>query len=97
MMDRRSRGEGNGGDVNSRREDGRKRKESSSGSDLGDIDIKDDDDEEDEEKIIEQRRKQREELMKVSVICFSLDISITKFINYRRPTETGRAKEEVQR
>ncbi|XP_055688282.1 serine/threonine-protein kinase PRP4 homolog [Lutzomyia longipalpis] len=40
----------------------RNRKESSSESEMGDIDIKDDD--EDEEKIIEQRRKRREELLK---------------------------------
>lgn len=42
--------------------EGQKHKESSSGSELGDIDI---DDEDDEEKIIEMRRKKREELMKV--------------------------------
>lgn len=40
----------------------KQQKESSSDSELGDIDI---DDEEDEEKIIEKRRKQREELLKV--------------------------------
>lgn len=39
----------------------KQQKESSSDSELGDIDI---DDEEDEEKIIEKRRKQREELLK---------------------------------
>lgn len=42
--------------------EGQKHKESSSGSELGDIDI---DDEDEEEKIIEMRRKQREELLKV--------------------------------
>lgn len=44
--------------------EGQKRqdKESSSGSDVGDIDI---DDEDEEEKIIEMRRKKREELLKV--------------------------------
>lgn len=42
--------------------EGQKNKESSSGSELGDIDI---DDEDEEEKIIEMRRKKREELMKV--------------------------------
>lgn len=40
-------------------------KESSSGSEVGDIDI---DDEDEEEKIIEMRRKKREELLKVSFI-----------------------------
>lgn len=44
--------------------EGQKHKESSSGSEVGDIDI---DDEDEEEKIIEMRRKKREELMKV--IC----------------------------
>lgn len=38
-------------------------KESTSGSDVGDIDI---DDEDEEEKIIEMRRKKREELLKVT-------------------------------
>lgn len=42
--------------------EGQKHKESSSGSELGDIDIDDDDE---EERIIEMRRKKREELMKV--------------------------------
>lgn len=42
--------------------EGQKHKESSSGSDVGDIDI---DDEDEEEKIIEMRRKKREELLKV--------------------------------
>lgn len=42
--------------------EGQKHKESSSGSEVGDIDI---DEEDEEEKIIEMRRKKREELMKV--------------------------------
>lgn len=42
--------------------EGQKHKDSSSGSEMGDIDIDDDDE---EEKIIEMRRKKREELMKV--------------------------------
>lgn len=42
--------------------EGQKHKESSSGSEVGDIDI---DDEDEEEKIIEMRRKKREELLKV--------------------------------
>lgn len=42
--------------------EGQKHKESSSGSEVGDIDI---DDEDEEEKIIEMRRRKREELMKV--------------------------------
>lgn len=44
--------------------EGQKHKESSSGSELGDIDIDDDDE---EERIIEMRRKKREELMKVNL------------------------------
>lgn len=48
--------------------EGQKHKESSSGSELGDIDIDDDDE---EEKIIEMRRKKREELMKVRVVVSS--------------------------
>lgn len=43
--------------------EGQKHKDSSSGSELGDIDIDDDDE---EERIIEMRRKKREELMKVN-------------------------------
>lgn len=42
--------------------EGQKHKESSSGSEMGDIDIDDDDE---EERIIEMRRKKREELVKV--------------------------------
>lgn len=41
-------------------------KESSSDSDIGNINMNVDDDDDDEEKIIEQRRKKREELLKVS-------------------------------
>lgn len=44
--------------------EGQKHRESSSGSEVGDIDIDDDDE---EERIIEMRRKKREELMKVNL------------------------------
>lgn len=55
--------------------EGQQHKESSSGSELGDIDI---DDEDEEEKIIEMRRKKREELMKV--ILSRLTISTYTFL-----------------
>lgn len=49
--------------------EGQKHKESSSGSEVGDIDI---DDEDEEEKIIELRRKKREELLKVRELILSI-------------------------
>lgn len=52
--------------------EGQKHKDSSSGSEVCDIDI---DDEDEEEKIIEMRRKKREELMKVRIECDIMQIS----------------------
>lgn len=52
--------------------EGQKHKESSSGSELGDIDI---DDEDEEEKIIEMRRKKREELLKVRELILKISES----------------------
>lgn len=56
--------------------EGQKHKESSSGSELGDIDI---DDEDEEEKIIEMRRKKREELMKVQHYCNKINFFMSFF------------------
>lgn len=96
------RREGNNGDGNGNRRDGgnaggRKRKESSSGSDLGDIDIKDDDDEEDEEKIIEQRRRQREELLKVRKKQFYLNGPLRLNMNIYRNSESRRRSPVMRR